>query len=309
MRDRLRQTGVCGLRNALIIAIVLLVTVIGFAVHQTAIHLEQLSQIQAELTTTRDAQVVQDIIVAYFAEVWPDMHILRLDSTPERPGILTMHALAGGAVIVSECMLGPDGVGHNLGDVLSTRLGSLLYPVNSLADAPGGQGKVEVKAEAGMRIEILDVVGRWARISIQGTEGYLPLWFLSLRTAAFYMRPFSQSGHNPIDQTGKSPSSVLEAYFAAYSKGEFSHVAYMHTSTLHGSYEELAVSMQALREGGYRIWGASVKEYEMISANQSAVLVTYTYDTVSGHTRVLSEWWRLTRVNGVWKVAWMARQE
>ena len=295
-------------RYALIVTVILLVALVGFTTHQASTHREQLSHLQAELDVTRDAQVVQDKIVAYFAEVWPDMHVLRLDSTPERPSVLMMHALAGGQVIVAECVLGPDGVEHNLGQVLSARLGSLLYPVANLADTPGGQGNIAVNAAAGMRIEILDVVGRWARISIQGKEGYLPLWFLSLRTAAFYMRPFSQSGHNPVDKTGKTPSKALEEFLAAYSDGAFTRVADMHAQPPHGSYEDFAATLQEERETGYRIWGALAKEYEMISANQSAVLVTYTYDTVAGRTRVISEWWRLTKENGVWKVAWMPRQ-
>ena len=296
------------MRYALIVTAVLLVVVVGITVHQASTSREQLTRLQAELDSLRDSQVVQDNVVAYFAEAWPDMHVLRLDSTAERPGVLIMHGLAGGEVIVAECVLGPNGVEHNLGQVLSTRLGSLLYPVANLADAPGGQGNIAVDAAAGMRVEILDVVGRWARVSIQGTEGYLPLWFLSLRTAAFYMRPFSQSGHNPVDQAGMTPITALEAYFAAHSEGAYVHVAYMHADTPQGSYEQFAAALQEDRENGYRIWGASVKEYEMISANQAAVLVTYTYDTVAGRTTVISEWWRLTRDEGVWKIAWMARQ-
>ncbi|MDP3487131.1 MAG: hypothetical protein Q8S19_04260, partial [Bacillota bacterium] len=85
-------------RYGLIVTAIILVAVVGFTVHQASTYRIQLSRLQAELDTTRDAQVVQDIVVAYFAEVWPDMHILRLDSAPERPGVLTMHALAGGQV-------------------------------------------------------------------------------------------------------------------------------------------------------------------------------------------------------------------
>lgn len=296
------------MKNVVVVSLVVLLVALGLLGYLMIKQSGQLAALQNELDSVRGGQVVQDKIVAYFAEVWPELHIMRVEETPVL-NEFTVQALAAGEVLSIRCAFSNDELNHNLGEVLLDKVGSLLFPIASLSDELGGQGTVSVNALAGMRVQCLDVADRWVRVRIEDKEGYMPLWFLSLESPSFYMRPFNQTGLNSVDQLGQTPDTFLRKYFAAYSSGNFAWVAQRHAHNPYNSLSEFQAALEQQRNEGYRLWGYEVREYTMISAEQAAVLVNYSYTTVLGRTTAVSEWWRVVRDGGAWKAAWMVRQE
>lgn len=295
------------------IAAVLIVMALSVALYLAVAELRdsrtQRQNLQTEMDGVLDGLVVMDKVVAYFARIWPDAHIMRVVVTGTEGSVmrLKVQVLAGGETLSVNCRLVDGSIEHDLREVLVNRTGVALAPIAALTVEIGGVSIVNVNAPQGMRVAILDVIGEWAMVRIDGKEGHMPLALFSLQGASFFRRPFSEDGHYPTDRAGLTPEALLRRYFAAYVAADFNRVADLHAHYPQPTKQAFVQSLGEARENGHRIWGYEISEHLMINANEAAVLVRYTFTSTEGRTATITDWWRLLKVEGVWKVAWFPR--